>query len=116
MLVPKFTRFTMDNEKLMRYNNKIYVPPKNELISLILNKDHRAVYVDHPGVKNMRAYLKPLFFWKGMKACIVKYMVRCLECQQVKVEHRHLTGLIHPHAFQNLNGRSFRWNLLLDCR
>jgi hypothetical protein len=52
----------------------------------------------HPGVTKMRADLKPLFFWKGMKADIVNYVARCLECQQVKAEHRHPTGLLQPHA------------------
>jgi hypothetical protein len=33
-----------------------------------------------------------------MKADIVKYVVRCIECQEVKVEHRHLTRLVQPHA------------------
>jgi hypothetical protein len=46
----------------------------------------------------MRADLKPLFFWKGMKADIVNFVARCLECQQVKDEHRHPTGLLQPHA------------------
>jgi hypothetical protein len=52
----------------------------------------------HPGVTKMKADLKPLFFWKGMKADIVSYVVRCLECQQVKDEHRHPTGLLQPHV------------------
>jgi hypothetical protein len=89
MLVPKFEGYTLDNDGLMRYNNQIYVPPNDELRSLILNEAHRAVYMAHPGVTKMRADLKPLFFWKGMKADIVSYVARCLECQQVKVEHRH---------------------------
>jgi hypothetical protein len=46
----------------------------------------------------MREDLKPLFFWKGMKADIVNFVARCLECQQVKAEHRHPTGLLQPHA------------------
>jgi hypothetical protein len=33
-----------------------------------------------------------------MKADIVNYVERCLEFQQVKVEHRHLAGLLQPHA------------------
>jgi hypothetical protein len=98
MLVPKFEGFTVDNDGLMRYNNQIYVPPNDELRSLILNEAHRAVYMAHPGVTKMREDLKPLFFWKGMKVDIVNYVARCLECQQVKAEHRHLTGLLQPHA------------------
>jgi hypothetical protein len=33
-----------------------------------------------------------------MKADIVNFVARCLECQQVKVEHRHPTGLLQPQA------------------
>ena len=46
----------------------------------------------------MRADLKPLFFWKVMKADIVNFVARCLECQWVKDEHRHPAGLLQPHA------------------
>ena len=46
----------------------------------------------------MRADLKPLFFWKGMKADIVNLVSRCLKCQQVKAKLRHPTGLLQPHA------------------
>jgi hypothetical protein len=65
---------------------------------LILSEAHRAVYMAHPGVTKMRADLKPLFFWKGMKADIVNFVARCLECQQVKAEHRQPVGLLQPHA------------------
>ena len=47
---------------------------------LILSEAHRAVYMVHPGVTKMRADLKPLFFWRGMKADIVNHVARCLEC------------------------------------
>jgi hypothetical protein len=52
----------------------------------------------HLGVTKMKEDLKPLFFWKGMKEDIVSYVARCLECQQVKHEHRHPEGLLQPHA------------------
>jgi hypothetical protein len=31
-----------------------------------------------------------------MKTKVAKYLTRCLECQQVKDEHQHLTGLLKP--------------------
>jgi hypothetical protein len=33
-----------------------------------------------------------------MKADIVNFVAGCLECQQVKAEHRHPTGLLQRHA------------------
>jgi hypothetical protein len=98
MLVPRFEGYTLDNDELMRYNNPIYVSPNKELRSLILNEPHREVYMAHPGVTKMRADLHPLLIWKGMKADIVNYVVRCLECQKVKYENRHSVGLLQPHA------------------
>jgi hypothetical protein len=67
------------------------VPPNDEIQNLILREAHRVVYMAHLGVKKMNVDLKPLFFWNGMKRDIVNYVARCLECQQVKVEHRHPT-------------------------
>ena len=65
---------------------------------LILSEAHREVYLAHPKVRKMRADLKPLFFWKEMKANIVNFVAGCLECQQVKAEHRHPAGLLQPHV------------------
>jgi hypothetical protein len=78
MMVPRFEGFMLDDDGLLRFKNRIYVPSNDELRSLILNEAHRAVYMAHPGVTKMRADLKPLFFWKGMKANIVNYVARCL--------------------------------------
>jgi hypothetical protein len=81
MMVPRFEGFSFDSDGLLRFKNWIYVPLNDELRMLILSKAHRAVYMAHLGVTKMRADLKPLFFWKGMKADIVNYVARCLECQ-----------------------------------
>jgi hypothetical protein len=31
-----------------------------------------------------------------MKKDVVDYIARCMECQRVKVEHRHPTGFLQP--------------------
>jgi hypothetical protein len=43
MLVPKFEGFTMENDELMRCNNRICVLPNDELKSFILNEAHRTM-------------------------------------------------------------------------
>jgi hypothetical protein len=65
MNVPRFEGYTLENDGLMRYNNRIYVPPNEKLINLILSESHREVYMAHLGVTKMRADLRPLFLWKG---------------------------------------------------
>ena len=80
MMVPRYEGFSFDSDGLLRFRSWIYVPPNDELRMLILSEAHRAVYMAHPGVTKMSADLKPLFFWKGMKADIVNFVARCLEC------------------------------------
>ena len=45
----------------------------------------------------MLSDIKPLYFWKGMKREITKFIAKCLECQGVKAEHRYPTDLLHPN-------------------
>jgi hypothetical protein len=40
--------------------------------------------------------VKKQYYWPGMKKEVVDFIARCLECQKVKVEHRHPTGLLQP--------------------
>jgi transposase InsO family protein len=45
----------------------------------------------------MYANMKKIFFWVGMKRDVVHFVAKCLECQQVKADHHHPTGLLQPH-------------------
>jgi hypothetical protein len=60
-------------------------------------KSHRALYCAHSGVMKMYAYMKKLFFWVDMKRDVVHFVAKCLECQQVKVDHHHLATLLQLH-------------------
>jgi hypothetical protein len=39
---------------------------------------------------------KKLFYWTKSKKDIVDYLAKCLECQQIKEEHRHPTRMLQP--------------------
>jgi hypothetical protein len=97
MMVPRYEGYSLDSDRLLRYNGRTYVPPNDELRNLFFNEAHQALYMAHPGVAKMKAELKPLFFWKEMNTDIVNYVARYLECQQVKAEQRHPTGLLQPY-------------------
>ena len=60
-----------------------------------MKETHRALYCVHPGVKKMYADMRNLFFWVGVKHDVVHFIAKFLECQQVKVDHHHPTGLPH---------------------
>ena len=80
----------------MLYKNRIYVPNVPEINLLILNEVHKSLYSGHPGYQKMITMLRKDYLWPNMKNEVAEYIARCIECQQVKVEHRHPTGLLQP--------------------
>jgi hypothetical protein len=70
------------------------VPDSSDLRHLIMDEFHRRPYVGHLGYQKMVTTVRQLYYWPRMKYDIPKYIAKCLECQQVKVEHKHPTGLL----------------------
>jgi hypothetical protein len=86
----------LEVDDLLLYNNRLYVPNSTDLRHLIMDEFHRRPYVGHPGYQNMVTTIRQLYYWPRMKQDIVEYIAKCLECQQVKVEHKHPAGLLQP--------------------
>jgi hypothetical protein len=38
--------------------------------------------------------LRKLFYWPNMKGVTIEYLSKCLDSQQVKVEHHHPSSLL----------------------
>ena len=55
MKSPKYEGYVFEEDGLLRYNKRIYVPSNEEARYLILSEAHRVVYMAHPGVKKMYA-------------------------------------------------------------
>jgi hypothetical protein len=80
MVVPRYEGYSLEYDGLLIFKGRIYIPPNDKLISLILSEAHQEIYMAHPGFTKMKENLNHLFFWKGMKEDIVSYVLRCLEC------------------------------------
>jgi hypothetical protein len=78
------------------HKNIIYVPSSRELRNLVLKEMHDVPYVGHLGYQKMITTVRSQLFWPGIKTDVVDYIARCMECQKVKAEHRHPTGLLQP--------------------
>ena len=52
--------------------------------------------------------LRKEYFWSNMKIELAEYIARCFECQQVKTEHQHPTGLL-----QQLPIPSWKWEIII---
>ncbi|XP_059076808.1 uncharacterized protein LOC131876052 [Cryptomeria japonica] len=87
----RYMGYSLESNRFLRHLGRIYVPPSDGLRALILSEVHHAPYSAHPCVKKMHA---DLYHWTGMRRDIADYVSCCLECQQVKAEHRHPTSLL----------------------
>ena len=70
------------------------MPNDEENKKHILYKAQNIPYTMHLGITKMCENLKNHFWWSSMKKNVVDYMAKCLTCQQVKVEHQRLGGLL----------------------
>jgi hypothetical protein len=86
----------MKEDGLFMHKNGIYVPSSKELRNLVLKQMHNVLYVRHIGYQKTIVAVRSQFFWQRMKKDVADYIARCMECQRVKAEHRHLAGFLQP--------------------
>jgi hypothetical protein len=92
----KIEEYKLDNDEILMYSGKIYVPNSHELKNLILREMHNVPYVGYPGYRKTIATIKSQYYWPGMKKEAPNFIAKCLECQKVKDEHRHPASLLEP--------------------
>ncbi|GKA75745.1 putative reverse transcriptase domain-containing protein [Tanacetum coccineum] len=76
------------------YLDRIWVPLKGEVRTLIMDEAHKSKYFIHPGADKMYYDLRDRYWWHGMKKDIVEYVSKCLTCLKVKAEHQRPSGLL----------------------
>jgi hypothetical protein len=63
---------------------------------MISREMNNVPYAGHPGYQKTIATVKSQYYWLGMKKEVADFIAKCLECQKVKVEHRHLDDFLQP--------------------
>ncbi|GKB81998.1 putative reverse transcriptase domain-containing protein [Tanacetum coccineum] len=76
------------------YLDRIWVPLKGDVRTLIMDEAHKSKYSIHPGADKMYYDLRDRYWWLGMKKDIAVYVSRCLTCLKVKAEHQRPSGLL----------------------
>ncbi|GKC63546.1 putative reverse transcriptase domain-containing protein [Tanacetum coccineum] len=82
------------NDGALYYLDRIWVPLKGDMRTLIMDEAHKSKYSIHPGADKMYYDLRDRYWWPGMKKDIAIYMSRCLTCLKVKAEHQRPSGLL----------------------
>ncbi|GJV87835.1 putative reverse transcriptase domain-containing protein, partial [Tanacetum coccineum] len=76
------------------YLDRIWVPLKGDVRTLIMDEAHKSKYFIHPGANKMYYDLRDRYWWPGMKKDIAVYVSRCLTCLKVKAEHQRSSSLL----------------------
>ena len=62
------TNFRLNENGLLTYKNRLYIPNVPEIKLLILNEIHKSPYFGHLGYQKMITMLRKDFFWPNMKS------------------------------------------------
>ncbi|GJX47408.1 putative reverse transcriptase domain-containing protein [Tanacetum coccineum] len=76
------------------YLDRIWVPLKGDVRTLIIDKAHKSKNSIHLGADKMYYDLRDRYWWSGMKKDIVVYVSKCLTYLKVKAEHQRPSGLL----------------------
>ena len=90
----KETEFTVNENGVLYYKDRVCVPDDDELRKAILEEAHSGSFAIHPSSTKMYQDLKMSFWWSGMKKDVSEFVTKCLVCQRVKAEHQVPSGLL----------------------
>ncbi|GJS60088.1 putative reverse transcriptase domain-containing protein, partial [Tanacetum coccineum] len=86
------------------YLDRIWVPLKGDVRTLIMDEAHKSKYSIHPGADKMYYDLRDMYWWPGMKKDMAVYVSKCLTSLKVKAEHQRPSGLL-----QQLEIPEWKW-------
>ncbi|WVZ80775.1 LOW QUALITY PROTEIN: hypothetical protein U9M48_028228 [Paspalum notatum var. saurae] len=90
--------FTLDDQGVLWFKNRLVVPKDMELRKKILEEAHTSMFTMHPGSNKMYQDLKQKFWWTRMKREIAKYVSKCDVYQKIKADHLKPAGMLQPLA------------------
>ncbi|KAH0678966.1 hypothetical protein KY284_020051 [Solanum tuberosum] len=87
--------------------SRLCVPIVDGLQERIIEEAHSSRYSIHPGSTKMYRDLREVYWWSSMKKGIAEFVAKCMNCQQVKVEHQRPGGLA-----QNIELSEWKWEMI----
>ncbi|WVZ76829.1 hypothetical protein U9M48_024758 [Paspalum notatum var. saurae] len=83
--------FTLDDQGVLWFKNRLVVPKDMELRKRILDEAHMSMFTMHPGGNKMYQDLK-----RSFGGLIATYVSECDVCQRIKADHLKPAGMLQP--------------------
>nr|GEY43072.1 putative reverse transcriptase domain-containing protein [Tanacetum cinerariifolium] len=102
-----------ESDETVYYMDRIWVPLKGEVRTLIMDEAIKSKYSVHLGADKMYYDLKDMYWLPEMKKDIAEYVSKCLTSLKVKAEHQRPSGLLQQPEILVLavNARGIRTRL-----
>ena len=88
------TDIALDEEGIIRFQHRVYVPDVAEVRKEVLEETHKSKFSIHLGNNKMYQDLKRNFWWQGMKNDVAEFVAKYLICQQMKAKNQRPSGLM----------------------
>ena len=66
-LEKKYEGYQLEGNKLLTYQNRVYIPNVADLKRIVMDEIHQAPYSGHPGYQKTISITRKQYFWPGMK-------------------------------------------------
>jgi transposase InsO family protein len=87
--------FTL-KDGVIRYKGRIWLGTNVQLQNKVISALHDSALGGHSGAPVSYRRIKQLFYWKGMKQAIHRFVQTCSICQQAKPDRLKSPGLLSP--------------------
>ncbi|SJL00843.1 uncharacterized protein ARMOST_04157 [Armillaria ostoyae] len=87
-----------EQDRILYYDNRIYVPRHNALRGEIIAQSHDHITAGHPGVAKTKELILREYWWPKMKKDVETYVAGCETCQRTKSNTQAKSAPLHPNA------------------
>ena len=87
-------RWSMDSDKFLRHDSKIYVPDSDNLRLRILQQSHDHILAGHPGQNKTLSLIQRDYTWPNIRDFVKKYCKSCTTCMRSKPQRHKPYGLL----------------------
>ena len=87
-----------EEDKLLYYEDQVYIPPNKKLQEQLLNDNHDAPIAGHPGVFKTYELINCHYWWPSQLKDVKMYVKGCSTCQQNKASRQKKAALLNPHT------------------
>ena len=87
-----------EEDKLLYYEDRVYILPNKKLREQLLNNHHDAPIAGHPGVFKTYKLLNCHYWWLSQLKDVKTFVKGCSACQQNKASRQKKAAPLNPHT------------------